>query len=228
MKNLSGCMIIAICLCVLSGCASIISGSKQELLVYSEPEGAMVEIDGLPRARTPLITYLSRDEHIVHIELLGYAPINVITEKSLNPWCFGNLIFGGIVGGIIDIATGAVNQFSPDEIYANLVPLPERAIEDAQDRGAIEDRYIEKLKKLKELRDLELITEEEYEVKRKLLADQLWTEKNQPKPETTPPIPYEKTPPAPCKTPPNPWNDYTRSKPKRHLIKSDSDRNEEF
>ncbi len=63
---------------MLSGRAS--SGASQEtaiatLRVFSEPEGAMVTVDGVPRGLTPLtVTGLAEGRHTVRLEKDGFAP----------------------------------------------------------------------------------------------------------------------------------------------------------
>ena len=94
-----GAMIIvgALGLAGAGGCATIVGGGgEQTVRVNSSPSGAAVKIDGNNYGVTPMMARLSRKEsHIVRLELAGYQPSETKLEKSLNPWVFGNILFGG-------------------------------------------------------------------------------------------------------------------------------------
>ncbi len=108
-------------LAILPGCASIISGSKQNVRINSRPPGATVEIDGNPAGRTPTEANLARKtSHRVVISLRGYKPYEVTLEQKFNGWVLGNILIGGIIGIIIDSSTGASYYLSPGEIDAAL------------------------------------------------------------------------------------------------------------
>ena len=105
-----------------SGCASIVSGRNQDISVRSNPPGASVEIDGMPMGKTPVTTEVKRKKrHQIKIEKQGYLEETRTTKKGFNWWFAGNVIFGGIIGIIIDFATGAVYSVSPDEVNVSLI-----------------------------------------------------------------------------------------------------------
>src|SRR3989338_4181214 len=88
---------------VTNSCATIISGTRQKVGISSDPVGASVTIDNQNQGRTPLIVRLDRDDnHIVKIDLHGYQPYQTTLNKKLNGWLFGNILFGGVIGIIID------------------------------------------------------------------------------------------------------------------------------
>lgn len=108
-------------LAILPGCASIISGSKQNVRINSRPPGATVEIDGSPAGRTPMAANLERKtSHRVVISLRGYKPYEVTLEQKFNGWVLGNILIGGLIGIIIDSSTGATYYLTPGEIDAAL------------------------------------------------------------------------------------------------------------
>lgn len=37
---------------------------------------------------------------------------------------FGNILFGGIIGLLVDLSTGASNDLEPDVVRVDLVPAP--------------------------------------------------------------------------------------------------------
>lgn len=107
---------------IASGCASIVSGSKQRVSVSTTPANAKVLINGINVGATPLVTYLKRSEktHRITIELEGYKPYNTTLKRKLNGWIFGNIIFGGLIGVIIDASTGAMYSVSENELLIGL------------------------------------------------------------------------------------------------------------
>lgn len=103
------------------GCCTIISGRNQQLPVISTPSGAKVIVNGVQQ-QTPCTLVLDRKQVLyqVRVEKEGYEPVEITLRKGVNGWIWGNLVFGGIIGLIIDICTGSVNKFTPTELEVNL------------------------------------------------------------------------------------------------------------
>jgi hypothetical protein len=106
------------------GCATIVSGTTKEITVTSNPAGARVTVDGgSTQIMTPGKIILKRDtKHILTFAMDGCEPQTVVVEKKLNGWVFGNLLFGGIFGIVIDIVSGSVNDLKPDTAHVNFPP----------------------------------------------------------------------------------------------------------
>jgi hypothetical protein len=110
--------------CSLASCATIISGTKQSIRVTSVPPGALVTAEpGGDRVTTPAKITLQRKgaPYRLTFTLQGYQPYHVTISADRNGWLWGNLILGGIPGGIIDSSSGAMYTLSPDEVHANLI-----------------------------------------------------------------------------------------------------------
>lgn len=102
-----------------TNCATIIRGSKQQVIILSEPKKANIEIDGSDAGQTPLVARLERRKtHVVKISLDGYAPYEMTLNKKLNGWIFGNILFGGLIGIAVDIATGSMYSLRPKDVNA--------------------------------------------------------------------------------------------------------------
>jgi len=96
-------------------------GASQEVGFSSNPSNARVFVDGVPVGRTPLNTKLSRnDNHIVKIELDGYMPYEATLTRSVSGWVWGNLVFGGLVGLVVDAVSGGIYKLTPDQIQGEL------------------------------------------------------------------------------------------------------------
>ena len=105
-----------------SACATIISGTTQDLYVDSEPKGASCKIDrqgavvGMINP-TPGKVNVPRhkDNIVVSCALDGYEQSNEVLASSFSGATFGNLLLGGIVGVVIDASSGANNKY-PERI----------------------------------------------------------------------------------------------------------------
>ena len=106
---------------ILSSCATIVCGSKQNISFNSTPANASIYINEVEVGKTPFQTKLERKkEHSVVIKLDGYKPYETKLTKKFNAWYLGNLIFGGIIGLVVDPITGAIYELSPDQVNAQL------------------------------------------------------------------------------------------------------------
>lgn len=117
-------VLIGLSSCIFSGCATIMSGSSQDISVTSVPSGATVTAEpGGMKATTPGVLVLNRKAgpYKVTFTLDGHDPYSVMLYTGTNGWLWGNLILGGIIGVAVDMSTGASIKLSPEEINANLV-----------------------------------------------------------------------------------------------------------
>ena len=115
-------LVLLLCPILLLGCATIISGRSQKISVSTTPSEAKVTLNGMEQ-KSPAIFTLDRTvpSYQVTIEKEGYKTVNVTIRRGINGWIFGNIIFGGIIGVVIDCASGSVYSFSPSEIEQNLI-----------------------------------------------------------------------------------------------------------
>ncbi len=106
------------------GCATIIHGRSQDLTFASEPSGATIKIDGALKGVTPTSITLRRNKHyIVSFEKDGYEPEEQTIKSQLSPWLFGNILIGGIIGIVIDLAAGGAWTLSEDQVKVGLRPI---------------------------------------------------------------------------------------------------------
>lgn len=104
---------------LLTGCASIIHGSKQDVRVTSNPSGAVVRVNLNNQATTtPGVLTLNRKEigYVLTFEKQGYKPVEVSLRRTVDGWLFGNVLFGGVVGIVIDFASGSAYKLTPTEV----------------------------------------------------------------------------------------------------------------
>ena len=117
-----------------SGCASLVSGRHADVAINSSPPDAQVSVRDkqgrmVAAARTPAVVslkrgdgFLKRAEYTATIEKPGYSTAHVPIQSRLNPWLFGNVFLGGVVGLAVDPYTGAMWRPSPNAITEELMP----------------------------------------------------------------------------------------------------------
>jgi PEGA domain len=124
MASRSGRLSILVLLAAVSGCATVMASGPDRVSVATNPSGATVFVDDLPAGQTPLLVTLDRTHSrgVIRLELPGFQPITIMRDKLLNTWFFGNLCLGGLLGMIIDFATGDVMKFDDTPIMIGLTP----------------------------------------------------------------------------------------------------------
>jgi len=105
----------------VTGCATILHGSKQQIGISSTPTGASISINGQNMGVTPTVVKLLRkNTQAIKVEMIGYNPYEIILTRKVDGWIAGNIIFGGLIGLIIDAADGAMYKLSPEQVRAEL------------------------------------------------------------------------------------------------------------
>ena len=109
---------------VFSGCATITKSDSQPVAFSSEPQGATVSLNGVPRGTTPVTIMVEKHygDQMVMFQKDGYRVEQFKVEKHVAGMTFGNIIFGGIIGVGVDIATGKAMTYQ-DSIQVRLGPL---------------------------------------------------------------------------------------------------------
>lgn len=109
---------------LVSGCATIVAPGPDLVPISSKPPGAMVYVDGVPVGVTPVTVPLKRSgSGQIRIELEGYEPVFVTQDKVFNGWFLGNILIGGLIGIIVDVATSNVTKHSTDPVMVVLRPI---------------------------------------------------------------------------------------------------------
>lgn len=107
----------------LTGCASVITGTDQTMNFNSSPDGAVVSVAGQVVGKTPVSVQIDKGSNqIVSFQKDGYETFTTQLTTGLNPWFWGNFILGGLPGSTTDAASGAINEFSPDQYFITLTP----------------------------------------------------------------------------------------------------------
>jgi hypothetical protein len=107
----------------LSGCATIVNGTHQDVRFNSEPGGAVVALIDGKTCTTPCEFSMRRgDDSKVNFNKDGFKPEYVYIQSRTSGATFGNIIAGGLIGGVVDGSNGASNHLYPVPVYIRLVP----------------------------------------------------------------------------------------------------------
>ena len=122
--------IVLAVLAVLSapGCATITRGTTDQLTVESEPSGAKVTLSNGQEGFTPTSFSLPRKDPVtVTLHKDGYQEVIVKVHPEIGAGGMaglaGNALIGGVVGAVIDPATGAIYDLKPNPVSVKLAPV---------------------------------------------------------------------------------------------------------
>jgi hypothetical protein len=106
------------CMVAVSGCATLVSDDHQSIVITSDPVGATCEVrqGGVlvgTVATTPGTILVGKSRHDIAIDCTrpGYYPGAAVLEPHFQGWTFGNILYGGSVGLLVDTSSGAINEY---------------------------------------------------------------------------------------------------------------------
>ena len=117
-------------LAMLSACATLVNGTSQNVTVSTNPPGANCTLDrigarvgAIPATPGSVRVDKSKNDLSVTCAKDGYQTATVSRPPSFGAATFGNIIAGGVVGVVVDAASGA-NYTYPDDIRIDLAANP--------------------------------------------------------------------------------------------------------
>jgi hypothetical protein len=113
---------------LVTGCATITTGTSHNLTVVTEPPGATCELrrgDDIIGAVNPTpgsvrISKSTRDVTI-RCQRTGMADAVVTLSPDFQAMTLGNILIGGVVGIIVDAASGAAGRY-PNSVTLSMAP----------------------------------------------------------------------------------------------------------
>lgn len=101
---------------LMSGCATILSGSHQKINITSNPPQKEVTI-GYQTVMTPAIVEVERDDRDLIVKAKECNDQKVVSSK-INPVFFVNILSGGVFGSTTDYGSGSMWEYE-DNINLN-------------------------------------------------------------------------------------------------------------
>lgn len=110
---------------MFNGCATILSGTSDDITFNSNPTGATILIDGLKVGKTPSVQTIKRpgfSDKTVTLKLEGHDDRTFKLQKTLNAVTICNIGIGGVPGFIIDALTGSIYKYDRTNYSEDLEP----------------------------------------------------------------------------------------------------------
>ena len=116
-------MMIAFTAFVFTSCATILTGTSDDITFNSDPAGAAIMLDGLKVGKTPATVSIKRPgfgNKEITIKLDGYEDRTFMLQKEFNTMAICNL--ASWPGWVIDIVTGTIMKYSKTNYSIDLDP----------------------------------------------------------------------------------------------------------
>lgn len=111
------------CLAFLPACGTVTSGVYQRVDVATDPAGAVIRIDGVRHGTTPATLQLpKRRDAVLSLQLDGYETQTITLQSTIDGSVAETLVKGGVVGGAVDLASGAAFRLVPESVQVALRP----------------------------------------------------------------------------------------------------------
>lgn len=111
---------------IAPGCATVTQGTSQEVEIATDPPGAKcnIEKNGIRIGtvlKTPGIVHVEKGGNSIGVNcsLSGYADRQAFIDLSFEAATVGNVLLGGVVGIVIDAASGAMQKY-PKYFYISM------------------------------------------------------------------------------------------------------------
>ncbi len=79
--------------------------------------------DGATYTTPAKITLKRNKDHVLAVTLAGHQTQQVALSSVLSGAMFGNILLGGIIGGIVDASSGAAWKLEPEAVAITMQPL---------------------------------------------------------------------------------------------------------
>ena len=114
-------------LCALQGgCALIMNGFSQDILISSNPDGAAVIVNGEEIGVTPMMFTVARNNaYTVTLRKPGYHPTSCQLAQEVSPWFWGSLF--SLTGPLefLSYIKGSLYDITPASLYVELQQIGE-------------------------------------------------------------------------------------------------------
>lgn len=127
---------VAIATLLLPACATVTRGTKEKFVIESSPSDAEVALSTGQKCKTPCRLKLKR-KHAFTATFTkdGYETLEASVDSETKGGGIaagaGNILIGGIVGGILDGSNGSMKDLTPNPLKVTLKPAAAAAMEAA-------------------------------------------------------------------------------------------------
>jgi PEGA domain len=117
-----------LCFAALSACATITRGTRQAYVIETDPPGAQIALSTGLTCVSPCRLQLKRNrEFSVTATMEGYQPaearVDSVVRAGGAAGMAGNLLVGGIIGGVVDATNGSMHDLRPNPLRIAMTPV---------------------------------------------------------------------------------------------------------
>ena len=114
-------VIVSFC---VSGCATIVHGTRQRISISSSPSGATATVDGIELKTPQTISLERKNDYVVTFEKPGYQKRQVVIRKQFNglETIVGNILWL-LPGLLVDFVAGGAWTLKPKAVNVDLQPI---------------------------------------------------------------------------------------------------------
>lgn len=122
-RTFIGMMLVMMTLAILTSCATLFAGGDPVITIDGNAKEAVTiitEKQTYPNVTLPCDVKVNRhhiDGQRVKIQSDNYVYRDIVLEKSINEWTWGNILIGGLIGWGIDMGTNCVSKPSQKLYY---------------------------------------------------------------------------------------------------------------
>ena len=116
-------MMVVFTVFIFTSCATILTGTSDDITFNSDPSGAAIMLDGLKVGKTPATVTIKRPgfgNKEITLKLAGYEDRTFMLHKEFNTMAICNL--ASWPGWVIDIITGTIMKYSKTNYSIDLDP----------------------------------------------------------------------------------------------------------
>ncbi len=117
-----------LCVASLSACATVTRGTRQNYVIETDPPGASIALSTGQTCTSPCRLRLKRKHGFtVTATMDGYEPATAEVVSRMRAGggtaLAGNLIAGGLIGGVVDATNGSLNDLRPNPLRIAMTPV---------------------------------------------------------------------------------------------------------
>jgi len=117
---------VLLCAASLSACATVTRGTRQWYVIETDPAGAAITLSTGQTCTSPCRLKLKRkNAFTVTATLDGYQEATAEVDSRVRAGgvagVAGNLLVGGIIGGVVDATNGSMNDLMPNPLRIHML-----------------------------------------------------------------------------------------------------------